>query len=194
MTETIAGITRLDHAVNAGLALAHMALRGGDRVGLYAFDAEVRSFVRPVSGLSAMPHLQAHMAKLDYSDNETNFTLGLTRLIERLNRRSLVVLFTDFIDTTTVELMRDNLAHLALHHLVVFVTLRDPTLASHSEKAPGSVAEIAGAVTARELIKEREILLTTLRQKGILCLEAEKGQLIASLLKQYNTIVNREMI
>lgn len=194
MTETIDGLTRLDHAVNAGMALAHMALRGGDKVGLYAFDSQVRCFVRPVSGMTAMPHLQSHLSKLDYSDDETNFTLGLTRLIERLNRRSLVVLFTDFIDTTTSELMRENLAHLALHHLVVFVTLRDPLLNKASDKMPETVKDIAGAVTARELVKEREILLTSLRQSGVLCLETQKGELISKLLKQYSAIVNREMI
>ena len=45
MLEPVDGITRLDHAINAGLVLAWVSLQGGDLVGTYGFDARVRQFI-----------------------------------------------------------------------------------------------------------------------------------------------------
>ena len=42
MLEPVEGLTRLDHAINAGLVLAWVSLQGGDLVGTYGFDAAVR--------------------------------------------------------------------------------------------------------------------------------------------------------
>src|SRR5690606_30673162 len=101
MSEPTAGIPRLDLAVNAALLLAFMSLRGGDRVGLFGFDSEVRRMLEPVSGPRAFAHLQRAAAELDYNAEETNFTLGLTTLAHRIRHRSLIVVITEFIDTVT---------------------------------------------------------------------------------------------
>src|SRR4030095_7645379 len=42
MLEPVDGVTRLDHAINAGLVLAWISLHGGDLVGTFGFDAAVR--------------------------------------------------------------------------------------------------------------------------------------------------------
>ncbi len=45
MLEPVDGVTRLDHAINAGLVLAWISLHGGDLVGTYGFDAAVRHYL-----------------------------------------------------------------------------------------------------------------------------------------------------
>ena len=47
MAGDVDGRSKLDHAVDAGLALAYAALQAGDRVGLLAFDRELRGFCAP---------------------------------------------------------------------------------------------------------------------------------------------------
>jgi multidrug efflux pump subunit AcrB len=49
--------------------------------------------------------LQQLAAEIDYSTEETNFTLALTTLAGKLTRRSLIVIFTDFVDSVSAELM-----------------------------------------------------------------------------------------
>ncbi|HSL83053.1 MAG TPA: DUF58 domain-containing protein, partial [Thermoanaerobaculia bacterium] len=80
---------RLDHAIHAALLVAYVALKSGDRVGLYAFDEEPRAFAAPRAGVRAFHSLLALTADLDYGDAETNFTLCLTQLAARLERRTL---------------------------------------------------------------------------------------------------------
>ena len=44
------GLTSVDHALNAALLAADVALRGGDKAGLMTFDDAPRAFLRPTGG------------------------------------------------------------------------------------------------------------------------------------------------
>jgi uncharacterized protein (DUF58 family) len=66
-------------------------------------------FLALQSGMRAYAPLVRTTSEVAYSDDETNYTLGLTTLMQRVRRRSLVVVMTDFVDTVTAELMLDNL-------------------------------------------------------------------------------------
>jgi uncharacterized protein (DUF58 family) len=198
MREPIGGIPRLDHAINAALLLSYASLKGGDRVGLYGFDARVRLQSTPVGGVDRFPRLQRMTAELDYAAEETNFTLGLTLLAQQLQRRSLIVLFTDFVDTVTAELMVENLGRLSGRHLVLFVTLQDPELKALVEAAPdsvsGSMDAVARSVVADELRKERLVVFERLRRLGVQCLEAPYNRVGTDLINRYLAIKQREMI
>ncbi|HZR75596.1 DUF58 domain-containing protein, partial [Bradyrhizobium sp.] len=105
MAEPIEGVPRLDHAIHAGLLLGWISLRSGDFVGSFGFDSAVRQFIQPSRGMPYFARLHNASSQLAYQTEETNFTLGLAELNFRLKRRALVVLFTEFIDTTTAELL-----------------------------------------------------------------------------------------
>jgi uncharacterized protein (DUF58 family) len=194
MSEPVAGIPKLDHAINAGLLLAFLSLKGGDQVGLHAFDAAVRHFAVPASGTNSFQRLQHMTAGLSYRHEETNFTLGLTDLLGRLNRRSLVVLMTDFVDTVTAELMIENVARLAARHLVVCVTMSDPGLAAVAEAQPGSLEDVARAVVASDFARERAVVFERLRRLGVHCLDVSPDGLSLELLNRYLLIKQRELI
>src|SRR3546814_9974457 len=49
------------------------------------------------------PALQRAASLIDYAHVESNFTLALTTLSAQLNRRSLIILFTEFTDATRSE-------------------------------------------------------------------------------------------
>ena len=118
MCEPIGPISRLDHAVHAGMLLAYAscaAVTGSAYMVLMRRPQVMTGLVRGQGGFSK---LQAEMADLEYSAFDANYTLGLTHLSANLNRRSLIVLFTDFVDTIQAELMIENAARLAKRHLV----------------------------------------------------------------------------
>jgi uncharacterized protein (DUF58 family) len=194
MSEPLAGIPRLDHAVNAALLLGFAALKTGDRVSLFAFDERVRLFTEPRSGPGAFAQLQQRTTSLDYSRAETNFTLGLVELDRRLRRRSLVVVLTDFVDTVTAELMIENLARLARRHLVLLTTLRDQGLDQLAEGAPRDLFELNRAMVARDLLREREVVLRRLRRLGAHCIEAAPAALGTRLINRYLDIKRRELV
>lgn len=194
MGEPLDGIPRVDHAVQRGLALAWLALQSGDRVGLFGFDAEPRSFVEPQSGPRAFPVLRSAAANLEYGDAETNYALGVLALGARLRRRSLVVVFTEFIDSITSELMLDHVARLARRHVVIFVALRDPALYAIVAKAPAHVLDVHRSVVAASLLAEREAVLLRLRRAGVHVVDAPPAQATAQLLDRYLDVKRKELV
>ena len=194
MREPINRVARLDHAINAGLVLSWIALRGGDLVGMYGFDAVVRSYQAPTRGLYRFSHLQRASAGLAYNAEETNYTLGLAELNTRLKRRALVVLFTDFVDTVTAELLIESLDHLRNRHVVVLVTLRDGELRRTIDAEPDSFEAVARSVIAQDIERDRSIVFERLERMGLHCLDASTSDMSVALVLRYLTIKQRGLI
>jgi len=194
MCEPLAGVPRIDRALNASLLMSYICLKHGDRVGFFGFDAAPRVYAKPVAGLNAFAQLQKQTAGIDYSIEETNFTLGLSRLGRTLSRRSLIVMFTDFVDTTNAELMMENLTRLVKTHLVVFVTFNDVALEGYMTKSPKTPQDVSRAVIAASLIQDRDIVLAKLRRMGVQIIEADIDTVGIRLLNTFFDLKNRGMI
>ena len=157
MSEPVAGQSRLDRALHAILLLAFVGLKLGDRFRLFAFDSKPRLRSGSVSGVRAFPALQRLASQLEYCDDETNFTLGLTQLAGDLEHRSTIVLFSDFSDTTSAELMTPFLGWTLIHGVTELfaVTLAGAAgfrigwaLAFPGEKSRLAAAADAGRIAA----------------------------------------------
>jgi uncharacterized protein (DUF58 family) len=194
MSAPVAGQARIDHAINAALILAFVGLKLGDRVGLFAFDARPRMTSGAATGVRAFPALQRLAAKVDYSTEETNFTLGLTSLAGGLERRSLVVVFTDFADPTSAALMVEHVGRLARTHLVLLVTFRDEELERLAAAEPATPDDVSRAVVAARLLKQRESVLGQLRRLGVQILQARTADLGPGLINRYLDVKRRELV
>ncbi len=185
MCEPVDGLPRIDRAVTAALTAAYVALKGGDRVALFGF-ARRPLVMTPFHGdTRAFHYLQSAAAGLDYHAEEPNFTLALATLSQRLQRRSLVVLFSDFTDPTSAELMIESLGRLVERHLVLFVTIEDSELAGLQAAEPDSLDALATAVTADTLARQRALVLQRLRQRGIDVIEAPWNAIGYRLIDRY---------
>lgn len=194
MAEPVDGAPLLDHAIHAALILAYVSLRHGDRVGLYPFAARPGALTPPRGGVSTFRSLLRLTGELAYETDETNYTWALTELSSRLRRRSLVVVFTDFVDSVTADLMVDHLARLGRRHVVVFVALRDPTLTAVRDAEPTRPTDVERSVMAETLVKEREVTLARLRREGVFALDAPPRQVGPPLLDRYLDVKRRERI
>jgi uncharacterized protein (DUF58 family) len=194
MREPVDGIPRLDHSLNAGLLLARVALAADDLVGAYSFDSRARLYLPPGRGIHAFRRIQQSSAGLAYTPDETNFTLGIAELQTRLRRRSLIVLFTDFIDTITAELLVENVRRLSSRHLLMFVTLRDQLLPDLFEAPPATDSDIARSVLAADFLRERSIVIEKLERLGIHCIDVPAAQLTTALLNRYLLIKQRGLL
>jgi len=185
MCEPVDGLPRIDRAVSAALTAAYVAMKGGDRVALFGF-ARRPQVSTPFFGETRRFHrLQSAAAALDYHAEEPNFTLALATLAERLKRRSLIVLFSDFTDPTSAELMIESLGRLVERHLVLFVTIEDSELAELQGAEPDSLDRLATAVAADSLARQRALVLLRLRQLGVDVIEAPWQAIGYRLIDRY---------
>ncbi|WP_306142032.1 DUF58 domain-containing protein [Roseibium sp. MMSF_3412] len=194
MREEIAGLPKIDHAVTAGLATAWAAAVGGDLVGYYSYDVRPRTFAAPAPGRSAFARLRNWTAELSYVSRETNHTLALTELNARTPKRSLIIVFTDFIDTTSAELLIENIGILAKRHLLIFVAIRDPDMETMVETAPDNLEGAATLVAANQSMNERRLVLERLARMGVTIVDAKPNAVTARLISTYLEIKAREMI
>lgn len=194
MREEIGGLPKIDHAVTAGLATAWAAAIGGDLVGYYSYDVRPRTFAAPAPGRTAFARLRNWTAELNYVSRETNHTLALTELNARTPKRSLIIVFTDFIDTTSAELLIENIGILAKRHLLIFVAIRDPDLETLIETAPDNLEGAATIVAANQSINERRLVLERLARMGVTIVDAKPNAVTARLISTYLEIKAREMI
>jgi len=188
MCEPVAGLARIDRAVSAALAAAFVALKAGDRVSLYGFAGNPGPMTPFISGQGEFHRLQAAAAGIDYQPQEPNFTWALATLAGRLQRRSLIVVFSDFTDPTSAELMIESIGRLVARHLVLFVTMQDEELETISTAAPRDMQALAMAVTADSLLRQRALVLRRLKQLGVDVIEARHDQIGTRLIDAYLAI------
>lgn len=188
MCEPIAGMPRLDRAVSAALATAFVALKGGDRVSLFGFAARPEVSTPFIAASSEFHRLQRAAAGLEYRSEEPNFTLALATLASRLQRRSLIVVFSEFTDPTSAELMIESIGRLVQRHVVVFVTMADDELEDLSAAAPDDVETLSMAVSADLLLRQRDLVTRRLRQIGVDVIEAPWQNVGTRLLDAYLAI------
>ena len=158
MAARVDGLTKLDHAVNAALFLAFVAVRNGDRVGLVVFADGIKTFLAPAAGrlqyrkiVDALYSAKPHLTYVDY--------LALFKeLNTRLLRRSLLCVFTDFIDEDQAQTMVDPLRRLAHRHVPLCLSVKDAALQELLRTPPADPEVAYQHAVASELMLEREAM------------------------------------
>lgn len=194
MSEPVGGAPRIDRAIHGALILSYACLRAGDRAGLFAFDDRPRLSTGQVAGVGAFPLLARQAARIDYGTEEANYAFGLTTLSSSLKRRSLVVVFTEFADSTAAELMVETAARLIRKHLVLFVVMRDEELEALVTAPPDTPEDVSRAVVAATLLRERDVVLGRLRRLGAHIVEAPADRLGPEALNMYLDLKRRDLL
>lgn len=194
MGEPVGGAPKLDRAINAALLLGYVGLRMGDRVGLGAFDSHPRVIGRTASGARAFPSIQRLAAQVDYSEHETNFVLGLSAVTAALDRRALVVVFTDFADTISAQLLLETAGRIAKRHLVLFALFTDEELETIVRQEPAEAADVSRAVVADALLRERELTIAKLRRMGAEVVEAPPDRFGPAIIDRYLALKRKDRL
>jgi uncharacterized protein (DUF58 family) len=94
------------------------------------------------------------------------------------------VLFSDFADPTSAELMVESVERLVRHHLVIFVRWRRE-LSDMAEAEPATLRDLATAVAADGLARQRALVLQRLRRLGVDVIEAPWQAIGYRLIDRY---------
>lgn len=194
MCEPIDGLPRIDRAVSAALLTAYITLKSGDKTSLFSFAAKPELSTPFLSGSRNFYRMQQDAATIDYRHQESNYTLALSALSSRLQRRSLIIIFTDFTDPTSADLMLEAAARLIDKHLVLFVVLEDKELSEFIGKKPETAEDVARSVTAQSLLDQKKLVVTRLQHMGIDVVEGAHENIGTRLINSYLKIKRRGAI
>lgn len=194
MCEPVDGIPKVDRAVSAALLTAFVGLKMNDRVSLFSFAGRPQVASGIYSNSRDFGVLQRAAARIDYHFEETNYTLGLATLGASLDHRSLIILFTEFTDPTSAELMLKSAGRLANRHVILCMVMNDKELEAEVSRVPETPGDITRANMAAELLRDRKITIARLKRMGVHVVEAPYDAMNAKLVDAYLTIKRRNLI
>ena len=191
MTGSVAGLSQFDLALNSALLMAHVASRGGDRVGLMCFDEDIRAFLSPQGGPKATGRLVRATYDLHPKLCESAFQKALNAFDSRVKQRCLLMIFTQLLDNTAVDELTAQLRHIKKKHLPLVIILEDTDLsdiAAAPGESTGTPRELFDRGAAAELLRCKTEAVATLKKNGALVIETPAVELSNRVINRYLTI------
>ncbi len=194
MNNEASGLSLLDHALNAMLMLAYVALQQGDSVGLISFSDRIHTFVPPRGGMDQMNRL-LH-ASFDRFPQlvESRYDLAFLHLATHCRKRSLVVLISNVIDEVNSLQIQQYLTLQTRRHLPLGILLRDRQLFDAAATSNLQGNDLYRAAAAAQILNWRHQVLTDLEHQGVLVLDVFPEDMTAPLVNQYLNIKARHLL
>lgn len=194
MTSQVQGLARFDWGLNAALALTLAGQHRGDRVGIGVFDRQLHTWLPPERGQNQLIKIIDRLTPLQPTLLEPDYLGAITTVTNQQTRRALVVLITDLIDKTASAELLSALARLTPRYLPFCVTLRDPQVDRQADTLTLDVAGSYAQAVALDLLAQRQVALATLKQKGVLILDAPANQITEQLVDRYLQLKARSQL
>ena len=186
--------TKLDAAVDAALALAHVAHASGDRVGLVTYGRRVGARLSPDRGGRHLRRVMDVLAQARAEAVEGDHAAAAAALLGQQQRRSLIVWLTDLAETAGVPDVIECASQMASRHLVLCAMLRQMDVAALAAATPGSATEMYRVLAAQEVLDRRETLLRGLRRRGALALDLAPQDVASEVVQRYLAIKERSAL
>jgi len=188
------GLTSVDHALNAALLTADVALRGGDKAGFLAFDEAPRTFLAPAGGRSGARKLTRAAYALEAGFAATDYRAAMTFLASQVRTRSLLVVFTNLLEARSAKELASSLRSLLPRHLPLCVLMRDTDVEALAVAPASSAQDLYVRAAAAEALAWRDALLRQLQHAGVLVLDAKPSDVTPELVKSYLEVKARRLL
>jgi len=185
MTAEVGGMSKLDHAVNAALMLAHVACSADDAVGMIAFGRQVESFVPARKGRAQVGRILEQLYAVQPTLDEPDYRTAFSLLADRMRKRALVAIFTDLVDADASQRLLSHVAALRPRHLPLLITMRDTDLVGLSRQTPHEVQDVYRRAIAADALAQRDAALAWTRSRGAGVLDVPAGKLTVSVVNEY---------
>lgn len=194
MAGTVAGVPRFEHTLNAGIALAELAGRVGDHVGMAAFGADVLATVGPRSGRAQPRRILEQLFDLEPSLDAPNYRRAFASVLARNRRRALLALLTDLADEAAMEGLFQSLPVLLARHLVIVAAVTDPAVQAAATMIPATSEEAYRKAAAGASLQARARTSAHLAMLGVTVVDRPPDTLAGALADQYLTIKSRALL
>jgi uncharacterized protein (DUF58 family) len=185
MAARVGTLTKLDHAINAILMLAHVSQTFQDNLGLLVFSHTVHLYLPPAKGrgqhsrfLQALYAVQPEFCHVDYRQ-------AFSHLTARHPKRALTLVFTDLLDAVVSREFVSAAGLLRRFHLPVTLAVADVPLQNLAARKASSVSEVYDVLVARDLLAGRAELLQSLERQGVMVLDTIPERLTIDAVNRY---------
>jgi uncharacterized protein (DUF58 family) len=176
-------ISHFDHALNALLISAFVALRQGDSVGLLSFAGAPR-WVAPQKGRKQIGHLLEQIYDLDSGPVTSDFLDVARQLLTRQTRRSLIVLISSLEPRDSDDLNRAARL-LSRHHLVMFASMRQQVLGDTLAREVAALDDALRYCGVTDHLQRQAAMYARLRGANVIVADTAPAYMHATLISEY---------
>lgn len=194
MQQAFQGVTLLDYAINASLVLSYVAMRKDDKAGLVTFNEHFDTFVPASKQAGQMQTLLESLYAQETTFGETDFSALCVHLAKHVNKRSLLVLYTNFGSLGSMNRQLAYLQQLSRQHRLLVVFFEDADLKEYISKKPVDTEGYYRQVIAEKFAYEKRLIVTTLKQNGIYSVLTTPDKLSIDVLNKYLEMKSRQLI
>lgn len=194
MQQAFGGMTLLDYAINASLVLSYVAMRKDDKAGLVTFNDRFDSFVPASKQSGQMQTLLENLYQQETTFGETDFSALCVHLSKHINKRSLLVLYTNFSSISSMNRQLPYLHQLSGQHQLLVVFFEDAELKEYINCPATDTEGYYRHVIAEKFAVEKRLIVSTLKQHGIYSLLTTPQNLSINVINKYLEMKSRQLI
>ena len=187
------GMTLLDYSINASLILSNVAMKRGDRAGLVTFQHKPETFVSAQKRALQINFLLETLYNQDTQFNEHDFSSLYWYLQQKIKQRSLLLLYTNFESTYTLERQLPYLKLINKHHLLLLVFFRNTELKKVINEPAGRTIDVYNKSIAKQIEEEKRNINSILLKNGILSLYTSPENLNVDVINKYIEIKTKRL-
>ncbi len=188
------GMTLLDYAINASLALINVALGRQDKAGLITFSRKLDQFLPADRKASQMEAVLETLYNQDTEFKESDFEQLYAQLRHRLKQRSLLILFTNFESIHSLRRQLPYLRSIGRYHLLVTVFFDNTELHALQQSDATTLEDVYIKTIADRFLYEKKLMAKELAQFGILSVFTSPENLTVQTINKYLEIKARQAL
>ena len=188
------GMSLLDYAINASLMLANISIKKQDKAGLWTFDKKTDIFLKADNKTLQLRRIIESLYSITTDFKESNYEYILSESLKKIQKRSLLILFTNFETVDALKRQLPYLRALAKKHVVLTVIFENTLLDEIYSKKINSSKDIYIQTIASKFVHEKYLIMQELQLHGIKTIYTKPADLSINLLNKYLEIKQQEII
>ncbi len=188
------GLSLLDYAINATVALAKVAMLKEDKAGLITVSENIGAVVpadRKSVQLGTIMNV-LYKEKTRYLESNLEALYATVRSV--VKQRGLLVFFTNFESLSALQRQLPYLKRISKYHLLAVVFFENTELKALSSEPAKDIEGIYHKTIAEKFIYEKKLMVKELNKHGILAILTPPQKLTVNVINQYLALKAQQRI
>ena len=188
------GLSLLDYAINAVLALSNVCLQKQDKIGMISFSNKISTIIAAERKPVQRENILQALFKEQTAFLESDYEMLYMQIRNKIKQRSLVILFTNFESLSGLHRQMQYLRSIAKHHLLLVVFFENTELKKLSHEEAITVEDVYVKTIAEKFVFEKKLVVKELQKYGILSILTSPENLTVSSINKYLELKTRQAV
>lgn len=188
------GLTLLDYAINSTLVLASAAILKQDRAGMLTFSKQIGNHIPAEKRNNQLQRISEKLYGIETAFEETEFGNLYAFCNRHINKRSLLMLYTNFETTDALSRQLPYLRMLAKSHVLVVVVFKNTELQDMAKEQGNRVIDVYNQIIAEKFIYDKNLVIQELNRQGIQTIYTAPEDLTINAINKYLEIKARGLL